>query len=1525
MTTPATESTDIQEIRGYVLQTMLGEGGFGRVYRARQKLVNRDVAIKVILPQSANKPEFIRIFEYEAQLVAHLEHPYIVPLFDYWRDSTGAYLVMRFMSGGSLSHRLKTAVATQDEILQWVDQIAAALSFAHRQGVIHRDLKPDNILLDAEGNAYLSDFGIARGRDRSMASERVSGTLAYISPDQLQNLRPTPQADIYSLGIILYRMFAGEHPFAGQSSTEIVQSHMNVLLPNIGEIRPDLPPQVNKIIQSATAKDPAARYADALDVAHALRLAFTPVDTALPSGAVDLDALKRDTTQLTNPYKGLRAFQEYDAQDFFGRSALVDQLLNRLREPLPDARLLVVIGPSGSGKSSVVKAGLLPALRRGRLPGSQHWFIADMFPSRQPFEKLAAALERVGTQQPEQLLKELSADKHGLAHILPRILSADPQTELLLLIDQFEEVFTLVDDENERALFLDSLLHALDEPHSRLRVVLTMRADFYDKPLAYLAFGSRLKQRVETVLPMSPEELDEAITRPADQAGVVFEPGLVQKIMQEIEEQPGILPLLQYALTELFKRREGLVLTHAAYQAVGGVTGALAKRAEALYGDLDPIEQAAAHQMFLRLITLGEGTEDTRRRVRLSELAADAEPIAQQYGDARLLTFGHHAVTREPTVEVAHEALLRTWQRLRDWMVSDRDAVRVQRRLAQAAQQWHEAQRDSGFLAQDAPLDQFETLIQTTSLKLNDLERAFLDASRTARAEKEAEETTRKAREARTAHQAQMLGRMAGAFAVFGVFAILATLLSITRTNSAQQAEDEAWQQFDKAQTQSYLAWQQMNIAQTHVSNADATLTPIPSTLTADASQVVAGETRVELMRLASLSHDLLDASSRNVEMAALIAIRVLHQENLELADSALVQALDRLQTQQIFLTGNASINVVVVSSNGETAASAAEDGTLRIWDVATGEMLHTWQASDAALTSLTFGPDGETLLSGSADHRLYLWNMATGTVLFTLEGHTAPIRSVAFSPDGQLAASGAEDKTIRLWDTATGQPIATLTEHTGTVYSVAFSPDGKTLLSGSHDKTLRVWDVASEAAIAVLNGHTDAVYSVAFSPDGKRALSGSEDHTVRLWELASETTRLILSEHLDSVTDVQFSRDGSTLLSGSRDGTVRLWDVATGQSLRVLEGHSGSVTSVVFSPDRQTALSGSEDATVRIWDLAEDRNPHVLKGHTDTASGVAFNPDGLTALSSSYDGTLLLWEVATGALLRLLEGHTEAVTSVAFSPDGSLAVSGSFDDTVLLWDVATGEALKTLTGHTDDVWSVAFSPDGQLLLSGSKDRTLRLWEVATGEVRHIFDEQPEEVTSVTFSPDGQTVLSGSLDGTVRLWNVDSGALVGSFETPIEEHLNDIWSVDFSVDGNFVLTGTQDGTLWVWDVTTGKLVHALVQPSDGIWTVAFSPDSQMILSGSNDGGLRLWDIATEKIVRTFRGHVYPVWGVAFSPDGHTLMSGAQDGSVRLWERDLEAFLDFACSRVFRDLTPDERHRLGIVDDTPTCEHFGSLS
>jgi energy-coupling factor transporter ATP-binding protein EcfA2 len=474
---------------------------------------------------------------------------------------------MRYLRGGSLSRLVRQEGSLSlDRVGIMLNQIASALAVAHADGVVHRDLKPDNILMDESGNYYLSDFGIAKDLGSEALNLTQTGAIigspAYLSPEQITGEDITPLSDVYSLGILLHYTLTGEHPFPGKTPTAMLIHQMQDPMPPLTMHREDIPDLLEDVLQRATAKDPSERFGSVMELALAFnrtlrdQVGSTSQIDHLTSAEASLIITGLTPADVKNPYKGLKAFDEADSDEFYGREELTERLINRITPQDERSRgenLLVVVGPSGSGKSSVVKAGVIPSLRDGAFignevaSGSEDWFYTELVPGVHPMEEMEAALLRIAVNPPESLLQQLESDERGLVRAIKRVLP-DDDTQLVIFIDQFEEVFTLTETEEERTHFLNSLMCAIQEPRNRVRVVVTLRADFYDRPLSYFEFGELVREHTEVVLPLSAQELENSIVRPAHRVGVTLEAGLTAAIISDVREQPGALPLLQYAI-----------------------------------------------------------------------------------------------------------------------------------------------------------------------------------------------------------------------------------------------------------------------------------------------------------------------------------------------------------------------------------------------------------------------------------------------------------------------------------------------------------------------------------------------------------------------------------------------------------------------------------------------------------------------------------------------------------------------------------------------------------------------------------------------------------------------------------------------------------------------------------------------------------------------------------------------------------------------------------------------------------------
>jgi WD40 repeat protein len=1278
------------------------------------------------------------------------------------------------------------------------------------------------------------------------------------------------------------------------------------------------------------------------------------------------------------PYLGLAAFQPSDAERFFGREQLTAELVARAGEQLARPGLLMVLGPSGSGKSSLLRAGFLPAVAAGALParGSWAWPRDLMTPGRRPLLELATRIASLAGVPAGALEADLRTDPARITGAIRQALLANARRQqnmpgpplaaspvvidldvgqqaeepdagspttarqaaagprLVLIVDQFEEVFTQCADEQERRAFIKSLCAAagtaasgitadggpgrghVDAREAPALVAIGIRADFYARTTAYPELVPHLQDHQVLVGPIDEAGLREAIEKPAAKAGLVPEAALVEVLLADLglhahQDAPptstvkepaagaavtgwdsyaaGRLALLSYALQQTWRNREGRQLTVAGYRATGGIDGAVAQAADNVYDRLDAAGRDALQRVLLRLVTLGEGTPDTRRRVDLAELTGSGESERDAAARAVLADLiAARLVTADADMaEITHETLLTAWPRLRQWLIEDRAGLRIHRDLTDAAHDWQQEGRDPGRLFRGTRLVVARDWAARHGQDLNDDERAFLASS-----QHDQLRTTRLRR---------------AAVAALAVLTVVAVILAVGALVLRGQAVGERNQ-------------------------------AIIHQVTAEAEQL----------------------QSTNPSLAAQLDL-VVHRLDPNLDNTSALLGTTSIPLSNPLTGHTGPVFNAAFSPDGRTLATGSADGTIRLWNVTdSAHPTAIGQPIAAHNGFYAFSPDGRILAAGGGPGTIRLWNLtdpAHATAIGQpFSGRASPIRSAAFSPDGHILAAGSADGTIRLWNVTDpahaipiGPPLTGLNATSG-VWSVAFSPDGHMLAAGTNDDTIRLWNVSDPAHVIPigqpLTGPTGPVYSVAFSPGGNTLAAGSGgDDTIRLWNVSDPAHVIPIGQPLtgptNTVSSVAFSPGGNTLAAASQDGTIRLWNVTDPADATPIgqpfTGHNGPVYSVAFSPGGNTLAAGSGDGTTRLWSLPST----VLTGQTSTINSVAFSPGGNTLATGSGDGTIRLWNVINPAHPtpegEPLAGFIGSVDSVAFSPGGNTLATGSYGDKIQLWNV-TDPADATpigqpLTGPAGPVYSVAFSLDGRILAAGSADGTIRLWNV-TNPARATPIGQPftghnGPIYAVAFSPDGNSLAVGNFDDTIRLWNVTDPARPAPLGPPLVGHTNNVFSVAFSPDGRILAAGSADDTIRLWNVSDparpDSLGQPLTGPTNAVEAVAFSPDGRILAAGSGDGTIRLWNV-TDPAHATAIGQpltdASPVFSAAFSPNGHTLAAGSGNGTTQLWNLNVGQAIDRICATTSDNLTPQQWARyVSQLPYNPPCRHL----
>ena len=1174
------------------------------------------------------------------------------------------------------------------------------------------------------------------------------------------------------------------------------------------------------------------------------------------------------------PYKGLDFFDVRDADLFFGR----DRLTVELVAYLCNHRLLAVVGASGSGKSSVVRAGLAPALKTGkhleegdRRPRScDRWPVHIITPTAQPLRELAVTLTRdsESVTAATMLIDALLQDQRSLDIFARRLLKhQDSNDRLLLIVDQFEELFTLCRDRDERKAFVDNLLMAA-APDGVVTVVLTLRADFYAHCAEFENLRAALSEHQIYIGAMTKEELRTAIEQPAAQDGWELEPGLVDLMLEDVEDESGALPLLSHALLETWIRRSGRILTLAGYQAAGRVQGAIAKTADSTLAGLTPEQKEIARSIFLRLTELGEGVQDTRRRVPLEELmpgpdaSTDVVTVLQTLQTARLVTTVREEVLAgadvdiapRTYVDVAHEALIREWPALREWLADDREGLGIHRRLTRATEEWNSFGHDTGLLYRGAKLAQTAEWAATHRDVLNRREDEFLSASQ---------------------HEQALASRnlMRQRYILAGIAAvalILATALTIIGILSQEQRRELR-------------------------------------------SRELAGYARTSL--------------EQDPELSVLLAREASVISNTDEAEEALRAALQQSRLVQVVPGPGIPSTYAAFSPDHELFAISDSEGNVEVRSLITGEQTQSWQIGSRGMM-LQFSPvSGQLLAAVDETGGVTVWEVTSGNSLAAIQvdPNGGVLTGLAFSPDERLLATIGYDRILRLWEIATQRKLAEAETFVG--YRLAFSPNGEYLVVASYYGEISVLDAGLETVYATWTGHERTIVDVAFHPDSRQFATAGADSKVKIWDMSSlddMQPRYAFDAHSSTITDVAFNADGKCLVTTSYDHTAKVWRGPGVKLVTVFAGRpllgadfadpKPMETNPVLEPCGLQLRTVDGTGALQTWNIGASVEYRTLTAHTAGVEAIALAPDGHTFATGDDGGNLLLWHGFDQPPSRW-KLHTGKIMGIDFGRDGRHLATASEDGTVKILDLGIeGASPQTLemqddSGDSVPLNSVAFRPpDGRQLVVAGQDGVIRLWDVDSGnEVSAWPLHDPRYgVASVAFNRDGSQLVTAGIDGVALVWDVDQACEVRKLSP---DELAPIYVAVFSPDEKTIVTGDANGHLRFWSLESDESWPVSAHPGP-IFAVEFGPDSRLFATTGSDGRAIIWESATRKRISVLNGNLAAVAAARFmdSPDGPLLVTAGDDNSVRAYlVRDAD-LATYAAKRVKRPWSEEECFR-----------------
>jgi WD40 repeat protein len=855
-----------------------------------------------------------------------------------------------------------------------------------------------------------------------------------------------------------------------------------------------------------------------------------------------------------------------------------------------------------------------------------------------------------------------------------------------------------------------------------------------------------------------------------------------------------------------------------------------------------------------------------------------------------------------------------SFQNLLATIREDPQHKRLHTRYLLRAQEWDTTKRHEDNLLIGREIDEAENWLQNWKIKnaerahskppLPPIEPIPLEIHRIyIRASREAE--THRTQHLRNIRRASTVG--SGVAVIALIFAVIASVIG-TRAN----------QNANLASTQVADAHQEL----THV---PITLTPIGGTLQAGATQIAAipptlthvaqeievSNNQIVSLQLANNAQNVMTDRSASREGVTLLAINALQTAYTFPADRILLNALDELTIVRRFVHDN-GVNSVAFHPDGDKLLSGA-DGILTLWDAKTGEQIRTFTGHKSLIFSIAVSPDGEWIASGDIDGKIIVWELETGEIIYRLNDHASGVPSLQFSQDGRLLVSGSWDASIIVWEMATGEKIQTLRGHDFDVRRVDFLPDGKRLISVALDKKIIVWDIETGDKQHIYSDDRYDISASTLSPDGQSIVTA--DYMTGVVQIREVETGEVIETFTFQdayIGGMAYSPDGQHLLLYDMNSDyLFIWDMNARQIVHRLNEHYSYINQFLFSPDGRYILTGSHDRMMILWDV--NNTPNQLKADSGL-DDVLFSPDGDYILTNPNSGDVHLRDIKTQEIVNVYPYSETNIISIAYSADGQMVAGGTWDGTVIVWDRDTAEVIQMFKPRGDYVNSIQFSSDGRYLLSGAQ--VIQLWDIRTGANVRVFTGHSADITHVLFTPDEKYILSGSDDQLIMLWDTQRGTRVRTFSG----HTSSIEALDISPDGRYFASGAWDNTARIWDIETGEQIRTLTTDIS-INALKYSPAGRYVVGGDWEGLVYMWDVETGELLRILTGHTDPIKGVDFSADGDYIVTVGLEGIIRIWHTDYHDLIDYACERLTRNLTPEERVLYRVEETAVVCPNI----